>query len=112
MSAIYTIEIHHMVEQPETILDILGITDLPKDHQGDYVAFFLEPGRAQATAVERGKTASEAVQKICKHIYADEGDTARSVAAAALGSVRSERKAAAVRENGKKGGRPRKVKQE
>ena len=32
----------------------------------------------------------------------------RSAAASLMGSVRSERKAAAARENGKKGGRPRK----
>lgn len=32
----------------------------------------------------------------------------RSAAAAALGSIKSERKARAVRENGKKGGRPKK----
>ena len=34
----------------------------------------------------------------------------RSSAAAALGSIKSERKARAARENGKKGGRPRKKK--
>lgn len=36
-------------------------------------------------------------------------DTARSSAAAVLGSAKSERKTAAVRANGRLGGRPRKV---
>lgn len=36
--------------------------------------------------------------------------TNKNPAAVALGSIKSERKAAAARENGKKGGRPKKIK--
>jgi hypothetical protein len=43
---------------------------------------------------------------------AREDAKARSRMAATLGSARTDRKAAAVRENGKKGGRPRKKPQE
>jgi hypothetical protein len=57
------------------------------------------------------KTISSAVacSQIDASVYGLSIQSSLSTAASALGSITSDRKAAAVRENGKKGGRPHKV---
>jgi len=75
-------------------------------NQADAASIAATTIAALALDTEAGITdytaAAEAVQAIAAEL------AARSAAAAALGSIRSERKAASSRENGKRGGRPRK----